>query len=330
MLNVLVLGYGWSGSSAVVDLLKEYNCTYTIPVEFRLIKDPYGLMDLRYNLIDRWDPLNYDIAIKDFLWFTNCLYRKSSKMPTKVGLDYKESIGKAFRVSTNNFINSIAPTIYKGDWHFLEFKDSSFNLFGKKAISKIFKKSLREYNMYYSSISGGEFDYFAKEYIKNIFSRLSENKEMVIYDQAIPTQMPLEAIHYFDNYKIIIVDRDPRDIYCDLIASKGFIGEELSKTNDTDFYSNWFNRFREKRNLQLNGNNILLIPFENLVFESKTYIQKIETFLNISPSCHINKSKYFIPTNSRQNVGLWKKYPNQKAISQIKNNLAQYINKYAN
>ena len=49
---ILTAGYGYSGSSAVVDLLKEYdNCdSISDNFEFRLIKDPGGLEDLRYHL----------------------------------------------------------------------------------------------------------------------------------------------------------------------------------------------------------------------------------------------------------------------------------------
>ncbi len=64
---ILIAGYGWSGSSAVVDLLNEIDGFYEPHVEFRLLKDPYGLIDLRHALVEHWDILNSDIAIRDFL-----------------------------------------------------------------------------------------------------------------------------------------------------------------------------------------------------------------------------------------------------------------------
>lgn len=38
---IYVLGYGWSGSSVIVDLLKEYDCILVPDLEFRLIKERY-------------------------------------------------------------------------------------------------------------------------------------------------------------------------------------------------------------------------------------------------------------------------------------------------
>ena len=70
---VCVLGYGWSGSSAVVDLLKEFEENWDPEVEFRILKDPHGVMDLEHTLVDQWDALNVDIAIRDFLDFATFL-----------------------------------------------------------------------------------------------------------------------------------------------------------------------------------------------------------------------------------------------------------------
>ncbi len=39
-------GYFYSGSSAVVDLLKEYRGFYESGSEIRIINDPYGLIQL--------------------------------------------------------------------------------------------------------------------------------------------------------------------------------------------------------------------------------------------------------------------------------------------
>ena len=70
---ICVSGYGWSGSGAVVDLLQEFEGYVSLDIEFRLIKDAYGISDLENFLVYNWDVLRSDKAVKDFLWFTRVL-----------------------------------------------------------------------------------------------------------------------------------------------------------------------------------------------------------------------------------------------------------------
>ena len=57
---IIVAGYGWSGSSAIVDILREFEDCMVPDVEFRMIKDPYGVHDLYDNLVEKWCLLNAD------------------------------------------------------------------------------------------------------------------------------------------------------------------------------------------------------------------------------------------------------------------------------
>jgi hypothetical protein len=331
MQNVLVLGYGWSGSSAIVDLLREYLGVVVPNTEFRLIKDPYGLMDLRYNLVDRWDPLNVDIAIKNFSWFANCLNRKNKIIPTQTGFDYESEFGGNFQKATNQFLNSIVSTKYEGNWHFFYFQEKSFKLFLEKTAHKlhIIPDNCLNKNMFYSNLSSSKFDLLAKKYLKSIFSDYESNNDFLVLDQGVPTQDPLVATNYFDNFKIIIVDRDPRDNYCDLINQKGEIGQELLKHNDVSFYKDWFLQYRSKKEEIRQNKNVLLLSFEDLVFDYDAEVKTVEKFLGLSSKNHIRKFAFFNPKVSRNNIGIWKEYPNQKAINDLSKVLPSFINHYA-
>ena len=162
MKYVLVLGYGWTGSSAVFDLLKEYDCSLPFPTEFRLIKDPKGLMDLRYNLIDRWDSLNVDEAIKNYIWFCKKVNRKTRRVPCQIGLNYSHYFNNQFLRETKNYLKDICNFSYSGHWFYLDFYRNPFQLAFNKAISK-FNRSLRNKDMYYSDIDGERFDYLTKK-----------------------------------------------------------------------------------------------------------------------------------------------------------------------
>ena len=47
---ISVSGYGWSGSSAYISLLKEFRDFDCIDKEFRMIKDPFGLLGMMSQL----------------------------------------------------------------------------------------------------------------------------------------------------------------------------------------------------------------------------------------------------------------------------------------
>ena len=70
---VSVVGYGWSGSSAYIELLKELNGISALPGEFRIARDPYGLVYLEDSLVHNWDFIGHDIAIRNFLEYCEML-----------------------------------------------------------------------------------------------------------------------------------------------------------------------------------------------------------------------------------------------------------------
>ena len=74
---VAVSGYGSSGSSPLICALKELEGYAAMGTEFRLIKDPYGIESLESELIDNWHPLKADKAIRDFLWVSKKLNKKT-------------------------------------------------------------------------------------------------------------------------------------------------------------------------------------------------------------------------------------------------------------
>ena len=63
---ISVIGYGWTGSSAYIDLLEEFSGVGVLPGEFRIAKDPYGLIDLEDSLVHNWDFIRHDVAIRRF------------------------------------------------------------------------------------------------------------------------------------------------------------------------------------------------------------------------------------------------------------------------
>ena len=61
-----VAGFFGSGSSAVVDLLKEFKGFNECDAEIRFVKDPYGISQLENALVNQWELVNSAAAIADF------------------------------------------------------------------------------------------------------------------------------------------------------------------------------------------------------------------------------------------------------------------------
>lgn len=323
---VIVLGYGWSGSSAVVDLLNEYEGYYAPDVEFRLIKDPYGLIDLKNNLVKRWDPLNSDIAIKDFMWLVDHLKYNQSSISLKAGLGYEKTIGKGFERATEQFLKKLINFEYESRWWFFDFKKSKLGFLRRKIERRLKIHRKADWTSYFTYIDEQQFDIYVKEYIDTIFSTYFEQEkcETVILDQAVPTQMYSCATQFFENVKVIIVDRDPRDIYVDLINGNSLIGKELNKKRDPQIYEKWHNAFRNVIEFSEDfEKNVLKIKFEDLVLKYEETVGGIEQFLGLDKRKHVDALKYFDPSLSRKNIGLWKEYSGKNEIEYIYRNLCK-------
>lgn len=303
----LIAGYGWSGSSAAVDLLREFEGNWESCVEFRAIKDPYGVHDLYRNLVEEWDVLNSDNAIRDFLWHMQCLEREQSKLST--GLNYGNLIGKHFMDAAVNFVNKLVEFKYESSWWFPQFKKTKSEVFREKVNRKLFNKSNNtEPYMYFSKIDETRFIECAQEFLDEVYSDIAEKNSAssIILDQAVSIPNCIQQMKYFRDAKLIIIDRDPRDIYLDLIREKGLIGRELAKTRNVDMYIKWHLAMRSNIGIIKENPNILLLQFEDLVCDYENTVSKIVDFLELDSKLHCRKKQYFEPSISIKNVGIWK------------------------
>jgi hypothetical protein len=325
-LNYLsVGGFGISGGTAILDLMREFDNFNEVKVEFRLIKDPYGILDLQDKLTTNWDShYHSDIAIKDFLWLAKNLNRNSRKL-SKYGHNYSKIISKEFIKDTTEYIEKLSQFKFYGIWHLLKYKKN----FLQQIINKIFKKLNKENLelMYYSKINNDSFIRITKDYINSIFNHFLMNNKTVLLHNAIPTHLPGKAMKYFDTIKIIVVDRDPRDIYCDIINKKihSFLGTNVNDINFVQkFVQNFIDR-RENLNELKDNKNILYLHFEDIILKYEKSLYEIYSFLDLSKENHVYKLLYFNPEKSLKNIGLWKTFNDQKDIKYIEEKLGNYL-----
>ena len=322
MQYICVIGYGWSGSSAVVDLMKEFSGNWDPEVEFRIIKDPHGVMDLEYALLEKWDALNVDIASRDFLDFASFLNQNESKF--KRGINYDNVFHGKFMEYTENFIDEISDYRYKSYWWIFNYRMKYSKWLAKKVLNKFIPQEYVE-NMYFSAVDEKKFYNSVRKYMGKLIDAVAQETECknIILDQAVPAQHPMKAFDYFNDAKVIVVDRDPRDIYCDLIELRRLIGSDIAVTHDVGKFVKWHKKYREGN--QLVNERILRIQFEDLVLHYEDTVNRIVDFVGDDAMTHVQQFEYFDPAISRKNVGKYLNFPYQDEIRVLEQELKDYL-----
>ena len=304
---IIVAGYGWSGSSALVDLFKEFENVIVPDVEFRLIKDPYGLSQLETVLTEKWDFINSDAAINDYMWLCKNCATESKSIMSPFGLNDLEQLNPSFIKITDQFIKSLTIFSYEGTNYNREFKRSYWSAFLRRISNAVSRRTNNRINIpyrddfcYLSNVSKDHFVSLCQKYIDDLFSGTPENSTIVL-DQAVSPIHP-EDLHFFESAKMIVVDRNPCDIYLDLISHQSLIGKTLRMERSPEKYIEWHNLIRNK-NLK-DSEQVLHIRFENLVLDYENTLQKILDFIGWDLGKHIDYKKIFNPEMSAKNINM--------------------------
>lgn len=321
-------GFGGTGSSAITDLLSEFEGIKGIGTfEFTILHDVDGILDLKHSIVDRFERLNC----------TEAIYRFERLINNVEGM-YRPYLGDSFRIESNNYIDTITITQWRGFWHQHLYRGSKFEKRVKYKIPEkiqrilyniFIKNSKYEYTPYYLKkdiklcYDKEKFMVETKKYINSLINILdSKNEyEYLALDQLVTPYNLEEYYEFFDDLKVIIVDRDPRDLY---LLNKIYWKEGWIPSHDVELYVKWFKGIRKDK-INYNGGNSINIMFEELIYNYENTVKKIIEFLGIDECNHINKLKKFNPEKSIKNCRLWeneKQYTDD--IKYIEQNLKEY------
>lgn len=308
---LLLYGYGWSGSGAILDMAKEIHSIKVSDTYFFLLRDAGGLLDLENNLLDNWDVFRSSCAIRNFLRLC-----KRSKLPmlspfTAPGRGYRKAFGTSFDTYISEFIDIITDFNYYSYEHTLNMDKGFFDCFKSRLVHNFDKLGLklpipRQDLYYFSRPSRDVFFHASQTLINKIYDINNQSTDYLLIDHhPLPVQCFEKANDYFGpNAKMIVVDRDPRDIYVDLVNNRMRIGSELYRFDSVEKYIDW----HKKSRMIKPNNNLLQIRFEDAVLRYEETRQKIFDFLNLNSAEHKDKFQYFDPNVSKHNIGIWKNY----------------------
>lgn len=314
-MNIAITGYYGTGSSAVVDLLAEYEgCSECGLHSYEHIPlyIPDGLFDLEHKLILGNDLHRSDEAIKAF---RNAMYALNDNYYGWFG-SYKYHFGDAFKELVDRFLNKIVQYRYNGEWYYY-YEDNHFSpkkfikdciktiVPGKQVVGAFGKVSEipEEQAMELSFVSENEFYTYAREFVKDYFAMINQQKtQNLIIDHLVFPHHSYKIDKYFDeDFRLIIVDRDARDLYtlCKHVWPRMNIFAPYPSEKKA-FVELW-NRIRAAER-PCDSKYVLRVHFEDLIYEYDQTVARIEQFVGLKPEQHIAPKTRFDPTRSINNT----------------------------
>ncbi len=336
---ITTTGFYKTGSTAVFELLKEYNaCTAGIvgdnEYEHLLLYTPNGLFDLEDKLLLGNNIHRSDEAIRsfytemhrlndnDFVWFGN----------------YKKITDNQFIPLVETFVESLTDIKLNCKWSYdyLYTKFSLKHLFGSiknvflnKSINGHFAKKIvfRNKNVTrYCYCTPEEFYEKAEEFFRNYCKLFNDAPDkLLVLDHCILPGDIYRTDKYLKNLKTIIVDRDPRDVYLYIMKEAKSGGLTSSVPYDVEEFVLFWKRIREISKIE-QRENVLIIKYEDLFYKYAETVKKIEEFCGIDSSSHIDCYKYFNPNNANEYLATFKDCKEYKEeISYIEKELVEYL-----
>lgn len=332
-----VCGFGYSGSGAVEDLLKEYSCVKSLSnedIEFSIIYRPDGLTDLMYHAENPCRYFSSDVAIERFRERIHSFLKAHSSVFSNHTIRRIESL-------TDNYIQSISDVIWKGWWSYDIDKMKGVSLFIYKMLTKLTMSISPRLNIklqqkcYYRdmhiSVKPSAFIEKTKDYLIQVFDAIGINiqSDIVVVNQCFSADNPSLGTCFFDNPKVIVVDKDPRDLYL-LMKMESFVGCSWTPTDTVEDFIKFYERMRRGYE-DIDQDKILLVKIEEMIYEYDKTISTIEKYLGISHSLHEAPHRYFDPSRSINNTQLFIKHPEMKEdIDKISIQLKDYLFSFEN
>lgn len=309
---IIPTGYMGSGSSAITDLASEYSgCNNTYKsYEYIFLHCPNGLFDLEDRLLAGNNALRSDEAIRSFENQMEKLYKSKFWW---VG-NYEKIIGNEFIKLTSAFLDNIEQFNYKGYWYTHEEVDCKMfiKLISRKPIKKLIPKlrysKILRYNdrMRISFINDEAFYAAARRYLKGVLKVIANDEENVIADQLV---LPFN-LHRIDNYfddcaRVIVVQRDPRDVFFTNKYVWNKKGCQIPVPTDVYQFCSFYKSMRQSEKKTC-SEKVLRINFEDLVYKYDETVKIFEEFIGFDESEHEKKFSRFTPELSIRNTQVFR------------------------
>lgn len=324
-------GYYGTGSSAITDLFSEFDHVCSLgEYEYRFLHEPDGISDLEHHIIENNNRHNTSDAIKRFLRYTDNL--------VKYGYGGYDVFGHRFKEITAQFVEKITELKTNTWWNKDRIDKGRFFCMADRVYSGLRRAVCGEWHSevrysllagrepsYYTAIDRETFIGYVREYIRALMKEVN-TKELpfIMVDQMVPPTNTKRYIDYFDDVRIIVVDRDPRDVY---LLEKYRWKWGVIPVKDVDEYVEWYRITRKYAMAeQEDAEHVMRLPFEDLIYRYEETLERLLTFVGTDHKNHLRPRAVFSPEVSRKNTNLKKEYPKEaSAIEKIEAELTDHL-----
>ncbi len=294
---ISVQGLGFSGSGAVVDLLREYSCCKT-----------FGGIDNEGSKAKGKQP---DSGEMDFLRYSGGLF-EIEKFIEDDNIYIKDALIKRLKCTLDScsfFASSDAKLL--ANQFYNQIIDFEIDTFGHADINGNTTDRLRnDCNIkVMKNLSVDDYITICRQFLTLLFNCYHQDKYRYIALDQLCSDCNFNYTHYLKyvpNLKIIVSYRDPRDVYTYAITKNvPWIAHQTVSQ-----FIKWYKH--QTKNLNLNSSDYLVVQFEKLVCNYDEQLKRIEEYLHLTPGQHDSMKSCFDPCSSRGNIGIWKNFGGKK------------------
>jgi hypothetical protein len=334
-MHIDLIGVGNSGKGAVADFLSEFDCIKSMSndFEFNLIRVPGGLFDLNLYMNERFTAIYSDDAIRRFRKVTNRLGSRTGfygfkEIKNSAGFSY-QNFFPGFNNLTDELIKKLVIYEYKGLWPYILLSDNTLNLIWKRVRNKFFPFLSNDNIFYaYNHEAGG----LIKNYFYDILKLCSgkDNYQYFVTNNAFELTLLDSQLNLFNKSKCIIVVRDPRDTYINIVKGNRNMSSFYSNLKPYSFNLNCVNDidnyiFNQRLLLEklktVTTDNCLIVDFNEFVLNYDTISEKICFFLGLELDSHSRPMSKFKPDISAKNINFYKEFYKEKEVVKLQNQL---------
>ncbi len=325
--------YYGTGSSAVTDYIMGFNSVYSLgDYEFRFLHDTDGIADLEYHLVWNHNRHNSGHALKRFKKLVD--FYSGNRLAAR----YEPFFNYQWKKIAYEYLDSLTDFSYKGWWQYDLLDKGEGFYYRKLLLNKLYRMTLGRNNettlnvlpneiTYCSHPTQEEFTQKTKKFMSQLLQEANvENKPFLMVDQLLPSSNLDRFWKFFDDIKVVIVERDPRDLY---ILEKYVWKGAVIPTEDVQTFCKWYQYTRAHRKTeQPDPDKALLIQFEDLIYHYDETTEKLRAWLGLDLAELDQKKLKLDPEKSKKNTRLWLTHDIGDDLKVIETELAEYLYQY--
>lgn len=282
---VCIHGFGYSGHTALLDLLREYDGCY----EFGYIQNradrafEIDFMRLAGGLFD----MERYIGSSNIFQNDSAIHRMLSQFKSV----YLVKTNEECRALVSKFVSSIIEQETEYSYRFY------YNMF----LSDAYDYDTAIYYLKYMSVT--EYRDIARKFLASLLNVFYQENHQCLFLNHFFNDFEFDIKkynEYIPNVKILVLYRDPRDVY----TFTKMKNVEWIPHNTVNNFITWCKACY--RHFNQNSTEYLPIRFEELILDYNNTVNRIEKCLNLKPSQHKSPFSYLNPEISKKNVGIWK------------------------